>query len=114
MIGAGGVYPPPAGYLASVREICRRHDILFVADEVITGFGRVGSWFASDRFSLDPDMITSAKGLSSGYAPIGAVIVGERVAEPFWRPGSDQIFRHGYTYSGPPHRLRRRAWPTWT
>ena len=102
VIGAGGVYPPPEGYLASVREICRRHDILFVADEVITGFGRVGSWFASDRFSLDPDMITSAKGLSSGYAPIGAVIVGERVAEPFWRPGSDQIFRHGYTYSAHP------------
>ena len=102
VIGAGGVYPPPEGYLASVREICRRHDVLFIADEVITGFGRVGTWFASERFALDPDMITSAKGLSSGYAPIGAVIVGEKVAEPFWRAGSDQVFRHGYTYSGHP------------
>jgi adenosylmethionine-8-amino-7-oxononanoate aminotransferase len=102
VIGAGGVYPPPEGYLASVREICRRHDVLFIADEVITGFGRVGAWFASERFALDPDMITAAKGLSSGYAPIGAVIAGARVAEPFWRSGSSQVFRHGYTYSAHP------------
>jgi len=102
VIGAGGVYPPPEGYLARVREICRAHDVLFVADEVITGFGRAGHWLASERFALDPDMITTAKGLSSGYAPIGAVIVGSRVAEPFWRPGSQEIFRHGYTYSGHP------------
>src|SRR5215471_16018154 len=102
VIGAGGVYPPPEGYLAAVREICRRHDVLFIADEVITGFGRTGAWFASERFALDPDLMTTAKGLSSGYAPIGAVIVGERVAEPFWRAGSGEIFRHGYTYSGHP------------
>ena len=102
VIGAGGVYPPPPGYLAGMREVCRRHDVLFIADEVITGFGRVGSWFASGRFGLDPDMITAAKGLSSGYAPIGAVIVGARVAEPFWRAGSAEVFRHGYTYSGHP------------
>jgi len=102
VVGAGGVYPPPAGYLASVREICRRHDVLFIADEVITGFGRLGSWFGSGRFALDPDMITAAKGLSSGYAPVGAVIVGTRVAEPFWREGSVEVFRHGYTYSGHP------------
>ena len=102
VIGAGGVYPPPEGYLAGVREICRRHDVLFVADEVITGFGRAGAWFASERFGLDPDLMTTAKGLSSGYAPIGAVIVGERVAEPFWRAGSGEVFRHGYTYSGHP------------
>jgi adenosylmethionine-8-amino-7-oxononanoate aminotransferase len=102
VIGAGGVYPPPAGYLAAVREICRRHDVLFVADEVITGFGRVGTWFASGRFGLGPDMITAAKGLSSGYAPIGAVIVSPGVAEPFWRPGSSEVFRHGYTYSAHP------------
>jgi putrescine---pyruvate transaminase len=102
VIGAGGVYPPPEGYLASVREICRRRDVLFIADEVITGFGRTGAWFASGRFALDPDMMTTAKGLSSGYAPIGAVIVGERVAEPFWRAGSGEVFRHGYTYSGHP------------
>jgi len=102
VIGAGGVYPPPEGYLAAVREICRRHDVLFIADEVITGFGRTGAWFASERFALDPDMITAAKGLSSGYAPIGAVIAGARVAEPFWRPGSAEVFRHGYTYAGHP------------
>jgi adenosylmethionine-8-amino-7-oxononanoate aminotransferase len=102
VIGAGGVYPPPEGYLAAVREICRRHDVLFIADEVITGFGRTGAWLASERFALDPDMITTAKGLSSGYAPIGAVIAGARVAEPFWRPGSAEVFRHGYTYSGHP------------
>src|SRR6185437_7725443 len=102
VIGAGGVYPPPPGYLASVREICRRHDVLFVADEVITGFGRTGAWLASERFGLDPDMITTAKGLSSGYAPIGAVIASARVAEPFWRPGSTEVFRHGYTYSAHP------------
>jgi putrescine aminotransferase len=102
VIGAGGVYPPPPGYLESVRDICRRHDVLFIADEVITGFGRAGAWLASERFALDPDMITTAKGLSSGYAPIGAVIVSAPVAEPFWRPGSQEMFRHGYTYSGHP------------
>lgn len=102
VIGAGGVYPPPAGYLTAVREICRRHGVLFVADEVITGYGRLGQWFASGRFDLDPDLITSAKGLSSGYLPIGAVIAGPKVAEPFWRPGSTEVFRHGYTYSGHP------------
>ena len=102
VIGAGGVYPPSDGYLSAVREICRRHDVLFVADEVITGYGRVGQWFASGRFDLDPDMITTAKGLSSGYLPIGAVIIGQKVAEPFWQPGSTEVFRHGYTYSGHP------------
>jgi putrescine aminotransferase len=102
VIGAGGVYPPPEGYLAAVREVCRRHDVLFVADEVITGFGRTGAWLASERFGLDPDLITTAKGLSSGYAPIGAVIASARVAEPFWRPGSAEVFRHGYTYSAHP------------
>ena len=96
------MYPPPEGYLASVREICRRHDVLFIADEVITGFGRTGAWLASERFGLDPDLITTAKGLSSGYAPIGAVIASARVAEPFWRPGSAEVFRHGYTYAAHP------------
>ena len=102
VIGAGGVYPPPEGYLARVQEICRLHDVLFIADEVITGFGRLGSWLGSGRFGLEPDMITTAKGLTSGYAPLGAVIVGPRVAEPFWRPGSTEVFRHGYTYSAHP------------
>ncbi len=102
VIGAGGVYPPPEGYLSAVREICRRHGVLFVADEVVTGYGRTGQWFASGRFGLDPDLITSAKGLSSGYLPIGAVIVSQRVADPFWREGATEVFRHGYTYSGHP------------
>jgi putrescine---pyruvate transaminase len=102
VIGAGGVYPPPDGYLEQVRQICRRRNVLFVADEVITGYGRTGEWFASGRFGLDPDLITSAKGLSSGYLPIGAVIASWRVAEPFWRAGGSHVFRHGYTYSGHP------------
>ena len=102
VMGAGGVYPPPEGYLDQVRQICRRHDVLFVADEVITGYGRTGQWFASGRFGLDPDLITTAKGLSSGYLPIGAVIASARVAEPFWSHGGAEVFRHGYTYSGHP------------
>jgi putrescine aminotransferase len=102
VVGAGGVYFPPDGYLARVQEICREQDVLFVADEVITGFGRVGSWFASERFALEPDIMTVAKGLTSGYAPLGAVLAGPRVAEPFWRPGSAEVFRHGYTYQAHP------------
>ncbi|MBB5911322.1 adenosylmethionine-8-amino-7-oxononanoate aminotransferase [Nocardia transvalensis] len=99
IIGAGGVYPPPEGYLTEVRRICREHDILFVADEVVTGFGRIGgSWFASSRFGLEPDMMTTAKGLTSGYLPMGAVFVAPRVADPFFSGGV--WFRHGYTYGG--------------
>jgi putrescine aminotransferase len=102
VVGAGGVYFPPEGYLTRVQEICREHDVLFVADEVITGFGRTGSWFGSERFGLEPDLMTVAKGLTSGYAPLGAVLAGPRVAEPFWRAGSAEIFRHGYTYQAHP------------
>ena len=98
VIGAGGVLAPPAGYLEHVRRLCREHDVLFVADEVITGFGRCGSWFASGRFGLEPDLLTCAKGITSGYLPLGAVIASPRVAEPFFRPGV--MWRHGYTYSG--------------
>jgi len=102
VVGAGGILLPPEGYLTRVQEICREQDVLFVADEVITGFGRLGRWFASERFGLQPDMITMAKGLTSGYAPLGAVLAGPRVAEPFWRPGSTEVFRHGYTYQAHP------------
>src|ERR1700722_1116706 len=102
VVGAGGVYFPPEGYLSQVQEICREQDVLLVADEVITGFGRTGSWFGSERFGLEPDLMTLAKGLTSGYAPLGAVVAGPRVAEPFWRPGSTEIFRHGYTYQAHP------------
>ncbi|MFJ1456788.1 aspartate aminotransferase family protein [Nocardia sp. N2S4-5] len=99
IIGAGGVYPPPEGYLTEVRRLCREHDILFVADEVVTGFGRIGgSWFASSRFGLEPDLMTTAKGLTSGYLPMGAVFVAPRVADPFFAGGV--WFRHGYTYGG--------------
>ncbi len=101
VIGAGGVYPPPDGYLAEVRQICRDHDILFVADEVVTGFGRIGgSWFASQRFDLQPDIVVTAKGLTAGYAPMGALFVAPRLAEPFFRPDGGVWWRHGYTYSG--------------
>jgi putrescine aminotransferase len=102
VVGAGGVYFPPEGYLQRVQEICREQDVLFVADEVITGFGRTGRWFGSQRFGVEPDLMTVAKGLTSGYAPLGAVLAGPRVAEPFWRPGSAQVFRHGYTYQAHP------------
>jgi putrescine aminotransferase len=101
VIGAGGVYLPPDGYLADVRKVCTEHAVLFVADEVVTGFGRIGgSWFASQRFGLEPDMITTAKGLTSGYLPMGAVLVGPRVSEPFFKPAAGVWWRHGYTYSG--------------
>jgi putrescine---pyruvate transaminase len=102
VVGAGGVYFPPDGYLAEVQQICRDNDVLFVADEVITGFGRTGEWFGSVRYGLEPDLMIVAKGLTSGYLPLGAVVAGPRVAEPFWRPGSTEVFRHGYTYSGHP------------
>ncbi len=99
IIGAGGVFAPPEGYLEEVRAICRETGVLFVADEVITGFGRVGDWFASSRWNLDPDLLTCAKGITSGYLPMGAVIASARVAEPFWKPGAG-LWRHGYTYAG--------------
>ena len=99
VIGAGGVFAPPEGYLAEVRAICRETGVLFVADEVITGFGRVGDWFASSRWDLEPDIVTCAKGITSGYLPMGAVIAAPWVAEPFWQPGAG-LWRHGYTYSG--------------
>jgi putrescine aminotransferase len=99
VIGAGGVFPPPPEYLEGVRQICRDAGVLFVADEVITGFGRCGDWFASSRFVLEPDIVTCAKGITSGYLPMGAVIAAPNVAEPFWAGGAG-MWRHGYTYSG--------------
>ncbi len=99
VLGAGGVFAPPEGYLDEVRAICRETGVLFVADEVITGFGRVGDWFASGRWNLDPDLVTCAKGITSGYLPMGGVIAAPWVAEPFWQPTAG-MWRHGYTYSG--------------
>jgi adenosylmethionine-8-amino-7-oxononanoate aminotransferase len=100
IIGTGGVYPPAPGYLEAVQRICRESEILFVVDEVITGFGRTGAMFASDRFGLEPDIMLVAKGITSGYMPLGAAVIAERVWEPFWADGSDLIFRHGITYAG--------------
>ena len=100
VVGAGGVLPPPPGYLQRVAEICRANDVLLIADEVITGFGRLGAWFGSERFGIRPDLITAAKGITSGYIPLGAVVASGRIAEPFWKPGGTELLRHGYTYSG--------------
>ena len=100
IIGAGGVLLPPEGYLHSVQEVCRRHGVLFVVDEVICGYGRVGAWFASNRIGLEPDALTFAKGITSGYVPLGGVVVGKRIQEPFWETGAAGVWRHGYTYSG--------------
>jgi putrescine aminotransferase len=99
VIGAGGVFAPPPDYLGEARAICRETGVLFVADEVITGFGRTGDWFASTRWRLEPDIVTCAKGITSGYLAMGAVIAAPWVAEPFWREGAG-MWRHGYTYSG--------------
>lgn len=97
--GAGGVIVPPSGYLAALRQLCREHDILFVADEVITGFGRLGAWFGSELWNLDPDVMTLAKGITSGYLPLGATMVSQEIGEDLIRAG---YFAHGYTYSGHP------------
>ncbi|MHA6630669.1 aminotransferase family protein [Pseudonocardia sichuanensis] len=101
VIGAGGVLPPPPGYVERVREICTRHGVLFVADSVICGFGRLGDWFGLDRFGVEPDLITFAKGVTSGYVPLGGVVAHERVAAPFFADGAP-AFRHGPTYAGHP------------
>jgi adenosylmethionine-8-amino-7-oxononanoate aminotransferase len=97
---AGGAFLPPAGYWKGVRELCTKYDILLSADEVITGFGRVGHWFASERYDIQPDIICSAKGLSSSYASIGAVIATDRVMEPFLSDSS--MYSHGITFGGHP------------
>ena len=97
---AGGSYTPPEGYWKGVREICDRYDILLCADEVITGFGRLGAWFGSERYDIRPDIITSAKGLSSAHAAIGAVIASERVMEPFL--DGHKMYSHGITFGGHP------------
>jgi putrescine---pyruvate transaminase len=102
VIGAGGVFAPTPGYWDRVQELCREHDVLLIADEVICGFGRLGTWFGSHRFGITPDMVTCAKGITSGYLPLGAVIASARVQEPFWSSPGGPMFRHGYTYSGHP------------
>jgi putrescine---pyruvate transaminase len=100
VIGAGGVLLPPPGYIEDVAALCQRTGVLFVCDSVIAGFGRLGSWFGIERFGVRPDLLTFAKGVTSGYLPLGGVVVGAKVAAPFWDEGA--WFRHGPTYSGHP------------
>lgn len=98
--GAGGVIIPPRTYWPEIQRICDKYGILLIADEVICGFGRLGKWFASELFGIKPDLITFAKGVTSGYVPLGGVLVGDRIAEVLIERGGD--FNHGFTYSGHP------------
>ena len=100
VIGAGGVLPPPEGYIPAVAEICRDAGVLFVCDSVICGFGRLGTWLGFERFGVEPDLVTFAKGVTSGYLPLGGVVVSGRVADPFWSEPGRVTVRHGQTYSG--------------
>jgi adenosylmethionine-8-amino-7-oxononanoate aminotransferase len=97
---SGGCFPPPPGYFARVREICDRYDVLMVSDEVICAFGRLGHMFGAQRYGYEPDIITCAKGITSGYSPLGAMLVTDRVYEPFATGAT--TFMHGYTFGGHP------------
>jgi adenosylmethionine-8-amino-7-oxononanoate aminotransferase len=97
---SGGCFPPPPGYFARVREICDRYDVLMVSDEVICAFGRLGHMFGAQRYGYEPDIITCAKGITSGYSPLGAMLVTDRVYEPF--ATGETTFMHGYTFGGHP------------
>jgi len=97
---AGGCFVPPDGYFQRVREICDRHDVLMISDEVICAWGRLGHYFGCERFDYVPDLITVAKALTSAYAPMGAVIAADRIAEPFMQ--GDASFAHGFTFAGHP------------
>jgi adenosylmethionine-8-amino-7-oxononanoate aminotransferase len=97
---AGGCFPPPPGYFQRVREICDQYDVLLVSDEVICAFGRLGHMFGAERYGYEPDMITCAKGLTSGYSPLGAMIASDKLMEPFLKDG--EMFAHGYTFGGHP------------
>jgi adenosylmethionine-8-amino-7-oxononanoate aminotransferase len=99
VIGSGGVLVPPDGYLQGVLELCRAHGVLTIADAVINGFGRLGEWLGVERFGLEPDLIVFAKGVTSGYLPLGGVVAAPHVAEPFWQDGA-RSFAHGATYAG--------------
>src|SRR6202035_3353691 len=97
---AGGCFTPPEGYFQRVREICDKYDVLFISDEVICSWGRLGEWFGAIRYGYQPDIMTTAKGLTSSYAPMGAVIVSDRIAEPFMT--GTNSFTHGFTFGGHP------------
>jgi putrescine aminotransferase len=100
IMGAGGVKIPPASYWPEIQRICRKYDVLLMLDEVITGYGRTGSWFAAQTFGIEPDTITTAKALTSGYQPLSALLVGDRITSTLVEKGGE--FYHGYTYSGHP------------
>jgi adenosylmethionine-8-amino-7-oxononanoate aminotransferase len=97
---AGGCFVPPEGYFAKLREICDRYGVLLVSDEVICAYGRLGHWFGAQRYGYQPDIITTAKGLTSGYSPLGAMLVSDRLAQPF--VGTGKSFLHGFTFAGHP------------
>jgi len=97
---SGGCFPPPPGYFERVREICDEYDVLLVSDEVICAFGRLGHMFGAERYGYQPDMITFAKGVTSGYAPLGGMIATDRLMEPFLQ--GTNTFLHGYTFGGHP------------
>ncbi|MGI8779175.1 MAG: aspartate aminotransferase family protein [Solirubrobacteraceae bacterium] len=99
VLGAGGVHPPAPGYWERVQALCREHDVLLIVDEVVTGFGRLGTAFACERYGIAPDLLCAAKGISSGYAPLGVVLSGARVRDVLWHADAGPV-RHGYTYSG--------------
>jgi len=98
VVGTNGILVPPPGYLQGVRDLCDRHGIVMICDEVMAGFGRCGAWFAVDRFGVVPDLITFAKGVNSGYVPLGGVVISRRIAETF----RERVFPGGLTYSGHP------------
>ena len=103
VLGAGGVIPPHAGFMPKVREMCDRHGILLIADEVITAFGRTGAWTGSRLWNVKPDLMCTAKAITNGYFPFGAVMISDKVAEPFEeKAGPESFIGHGYTYSGHP------------
>jgi L-2,4-diaminobutyrate transaminase len=103
VLGTGGLVPPPAGYWQAIQEVLRKYEILLIADEVITGFGRTGRMFGSQLYEIQPDLITIAKGLTSAYAPLSGVLVGERVFRAMEAGSAEAgIFPHGYTYTGHP------------
>lgn len=97
-MGVGGMIPPPKGYWPRVQEVLRRHGILLIADEVVTGYGRTGQWFGVQTYDIRPDLIVTAKALTSGYIPMGAVLIGDRVIDML----RGTPFRHGFTYNGHP------------
>jgi adenosylmethionine-8-amino-7-oxononanoate aminotransferase len=102
VMGAGGVIVPPPTYFPRVREICNRHDVLLIADEVITGFGRTGRWFALGHWGIEPDIVSFAKGVTSAYQPLGGILVSQRVHAALLEAPADKKYMHAATYSGHP------------